>query len=81
LLKGYALFSEPLHNKKRTICIQNYYPMEKENVEELIRWLNCQISYTNEVIMESHKTNNFGRESMYEGMRDAFMRCLNKLTK
>lgn len=55
--------------------------MEKENMDELIRWLNCQISYTNEVIMESHKTNNFGRESMYEGMRDAFMRCLNKLTK
>lgn len=55
--------------------------MKREEIDELIQWLNSQISYTNEVIIESHESNNFGRESMYEGMRDAFLRCLNKLTK
>ena len=33
----------------------------------------------NEVINEAHRTSNHGRETQYEGMRDAFMRCLNKL--
>ena len=53
--------------------------MEKEQEMEFIRWLNTQINYTKDVINESHKNNNYGRESMYEGMRDAFLRCLNKL--
>lgn len=53
--------------------------MEKEQQQEFIRWLNVQINYTKDVINESHNSNNYGRESMYEGMRDAFLRCLNKL--
>ena len=54
--------------------------MEKEQLQQLIRWLNEQIDYTNRVINESHQTNNYGRESQYEGMRDAFVRCLNMVS-
>lgn len=55
--------------------------MENKQANELIQWLTQQINHANEVISESHRTNNFGRETMYEGMRDAFMRCLNMLNK
>ena len=54
--------------------------MNNDKLQELIRWLNEQISYANETISEAHRTNNYGRESQYEGVRDALMRCLNKLT-
>lgn len=47
--------------------------MENERLQQLIRWLNEQIAHTNLVINESHQTNNYGRESQYEGMRDAFV--------
>ena len=53
--------------------------MKTDQVQDMIRWLNSQINHANEVIGESHQTSNYGRESMYEGMRDAFLRCLNKL--
>ena len=53
--------------------------MDTKQLQEFIRWLNNQINHSAEVIADSHNTSNYGRESMYEGMRDAFMRCLNKL--
>ncbi|MEO6884225.1 MAG: hypothetical protein ABI199_09400 [Bacteroidia bacterium] len=53
--------------------------MNSEKLQELIRWLNVQIHHANEVIEESQRNRNYGRESQYEGIRDAFMRCLNKL--
>jgi hypothetical protein len=53
--------------------------MNNEQLQELIRWLNNQIVHTNKVINESHDTVNVGREAQYEGMRDAFLRCLKKL--
>jgi len=54
--------------------------MKPEQLQEVVHWLNQQIVHLNEAINEAHKTNNLGREVQYEGMRDAFMRCLNKLT-
>ncbi len=53
--------------------------MEREKILEMLKWLNDQIEYANESIHEAHTTRNYGRESQYEGVRDAFMRCLNKL--
>ena len=55
--------------------------MNTDQLQSLIRWLNEQINCTNTTISEAHRANNFERETQYEGMRDAFMRCLNKLTK
>lgn len=53
--------------------------MNKEKLQEVIGWLNQQITHVNTSINEAHRTNNFGRETQHEGMRDAFLRCLNKL--
>lgn len=54
--------------------------MEKEQLQSLIRWLNDQIKNTNTIISEAHTTNNIGRGAQYEGMRDAFVRCLNRIS-
>jgi hypothetical protein len=54
--------------------------MKSEQLQEVVQWLNQQIAHVNDAIIEAHKTNNVGREVQCEGMRDAFMRCLNKLT-
>lgn len=53
--------------------------MNSDQLQEVVQWLNQQIVHVNEVINEAHHTSNLGRETQYEGMRDAFMRCLNKL--
>jgi hypothetical protein len=53
--------------------------MKREQVQEVLKWLNDQIEYANESIQEAQQSRNYGRESHYEGIRDAFMRCLNKL--
>jgi hypothetical protein len=53
--------------------------MNSEQLQEVVQWLNQQIGHVNDAINEAHRTNNLGRETQYEGMRDAFMRCLNKL--
>jgi hypothetical protein len=53
--------------------------MKPEQLQEMVQWLNQQIAHINTAINEAHKECNYGRESQYEGMRDAFMRCLNKL--
>ncbi len=53
--------------------------MNREQIQEVLKWLNDQIEYANESIHEAHQSRNYGRESQYEGVRDAFMRCLNKL--
>lgn len=55
-------------------------PMNTEQLQNLIRWINDQIKHANETINESRKVQNYGREIQYEGVRDALMRCLNKLT-
>ena len=53
--------------------------MKPEKLQEMVQWLNQQISHINEAINKARNENNYGRESQYEGMRDAFIRCLNKL--
>lgn len=62
-----------------TIPNKNHIPMNSEQLQEMVHWLNQQIAHLNDAIKEAHQTNNLGREVQYEGMRDAFMRCLNKL--
>ncbi len=59
----------------------NSTAMNKEKMQQLMSWLNDQIIHANDVIKESHQSSNPGRESQYEGMRDAFMRCLNMINQ
>lgn len=53
--------------------------MSPEQLQQTVLWLRQQIVSMCESINEAHKTNNYVMETQYEGMRDAFMRCLNKL--
>ena len=54
--------------------------MNPDQIKQMTQWLNQQIMHLNESIIEAHQTNNCGRETQCEGMRDAFMRCLNQLS-
>ncbi len=53
--------------------------MKPEQLQEMVHWLNQQIAHINESMKVARTENNWGRESQYEGMRDAFIRCLKKL--
>lgn len=53
--------------------------MNPDQLQQMMHWLNQQIMHLDESIIEAHQTNNCGRETQYEGMRDAFVRCLNKI--
>lgn len=55
--------------------------MNPEKLHDFVNWLNNQVEHLTIAINEAHEEKNFGREAQFEGMRDAFMRCLNKLTK
>ncbi|MBI4930112.1 MAG: hypothetical protein HY841_05065 [Bacteroidetes bacterium] len=55
--------------------------MNPEKLHDFVTWLNGQVEHLSSAINEAHDDSNFGREAQFEGMRDAFMRCLNKLTR
>lgn len=59
----------------------NLQNMNPEKLHEFVNWLSSQLEHLSETINEAHDKGNFGREAQCEGMRDAFMRCLNKLTR
>jgi hypothetical protein len=54
--------------------------MNPEQLQQMVRWLNQQIVNSNESVNEAHHTNNYSRETQYEGMREAFVKCLSKLS-
>jgi len=53
--------------------------MNPEQIQQMVQWLNQQVMHSTESINEAHLTNNYYKETQFEGMRDAFMRCLNKI--
>ena len=53
--------------------------MDKQQLQDLVKWINKQIDYANKVINQSHDDSNFGREAKYEGIREALIECLHKL--
>ena len=59
----------------------NLQNMNPEKLHDFVNWLNGQVQHLSSAINDAHDDNNFGREAQFEGMRDAFMRCLNKLTR
>lgn len=59
----------------------NHINMNPEQLRDFVSWLNNQVEHLTCAINDAHDGKNFGREAQYEGMRDAFMRCLNKLTR
>lgn len=66
--------------KRTTIQIQKLQPMNPEQLQQMVKWLNLQILHLTESIKEATQTNNYGRKIQYEGMRDAFKKFLVKFT-
>ncbi len=57
----------------------NLKPMNPDQLQQMVNWLNLQIGHLTKSIKEAHRSDNFGRELQYEGMRDAFIVFLIKL--
>ncbi|MDO9184545.1 MAG: hypothetical protein Q7W13_00930 [Bacteroidia bacterium] len=54
--------------------------MNPEQLQQIINWLNLEIERLNLSINEADKTNNYGRKTQYEGMRDAFVQFLKEVS-
>ena len=65
-------------NPINPIPMKNFTP---EQLLEFVRWLEGQIDHSKHVINEANETSNYGRQAMYEGMRDAYMQCTNWFKK
>lgn len=46
---------------------------------DLEGWLREQVKNVNEAIKELERTHNYGKAAQCEGMREAYMKCLEKL--
>ncbi|MGP8217743.1 MAG: hypothetical protein ACLQQ4_19390 [Bacteroidia bacterium] len=46
---------------------------------DVLGWLQDQVRYINQVIEDLKKGHNYGKAAMCEGMRDAYMKCIEKL--
>jgi hypothetical protein len=53
--------------------------MDNQKLQQIIRWLNDQINTANVTINEAQRNQNYGRLVIYEGMRDAYVKCLSEL--
>lgn len=54
--------------------------MNPEQLQQITNWLNLEIERLNVSISDADKTNNYGRKTQYEGMRDAFAKFLNEFS-
>lgn len=54
--------------------------MDQEQLQQLLSWLNEQIRQSKRVMSEAQQTHNYGREAMYEGMKEAYERCLGHIS-
>lgn len=55
--------------------------MSLEQLQVLVKWLEHQISYLESSIENAQETNNHGRKLQHQGMKEAFVKCLNQLNK
>lgn len=54
--------------------------MDQEQLQQLLSWLNEQIRQSNRVVSDARQSHNYGREAMYEGMKEAYERCLGRIS-
>lgn len=67
-----------IFNDRTTIKNSKFKKMNSEQLEQMINWLNLEIVRLNDSIIDAQQTNNYGRKTQYEGMRDAFTKFLNE---
>jgi len=53
----------------------------KARVEDLEDWINCKLRFVEQVIQQSRANSNYGKETQYKGMRDAYQELLGKLSQ
>jgi hypothetical protein len=46
---------------------------------DLAGWLHEQVKHINQAIAELEKAHNYGKATLCEGMREAYMQCLQKI--
>ena len=46
---------------------------------DIIGWLNEQVKTVNQAIADLEKNHNYGKATLCEGMREAYMKCLEKI--
>jgi len=54
--------------------------MKQEHIQDLISWLQRQVEFSSEIINQARETQNYGKETQYEGMREAYLKCIKKLS-
>ena len=50
-----------------------------DKTTSIIGWLQDQVRCINQAIADLEKSHNYGKACMCEGMRDAYIKCLDKL--
>ncbi|MBX7094877.1 MAG: hypothetical protein K1X56_09155 [Flavobacteriales bacterium] len=53
--------------------------MDKKQVRDLVSWLRGKVSETESVIKESKLTHNYGKATIYEGKKEAYLDILRKI--
>jgi hypothetical protein len=69
-----------IENEKKDIDNPSNGHMPQEHVHEIVVWLRGQVRHLSAAIARAKESKNYGREAQYQGMRDAFVRCLNRLS-
>ena len=47
--------------------------------EELVDWINNKLRYIDVVIQQAQEDSNYGKETQFKGMREAYQELLEKL--
>lgn len=55
--------------------------MNPEQMQQMVKWLNQQIINSNDLMNEAHQANNYCVETELEGLKEAYVKCLTKLSK
>lgn len=55
--------------------------MNPEQLQQMVRWLNQQIINSSESLNEAHQLNNYCKQTEFEGMKEAYQRCLLKMSQ
>ncbi len=53
--------------------------MYKKQLDELNKWLDLKLEFVNTIIKEAKTSKNYGKETQYQGMKDAYIECINQL--
>ncbi len=53
--------------------------MKKQQFLNLVKWIKEQIEFADRLIDESKESKNYGKETLYSGMKEAYIKMLQQL--